>query len=292
MKDFFISRNGRDKAWAEWIASTLVDAGYSVVIQDWDFRPGGNFVLDMDRAIKDSEKTIVVLSDNFLNAEFTQSEWAAAFRQDPQGIKRALIPVKVRDCKPLGLLSQISYINFVNLAGESECRAALLEGLKEPGPPDEKPQFPGTTQSQQPASAGVPFPGDLWTVPYDRNNFFTGREQVLTDLRQRLTQESTAALSQTQAISGLGGIGKTQTAVEYAYRYAQDYQAVFWVRAETRTEIITEFVEIARRLELPQANAQDPMDVVNAVKRWLETEKDWLVVFDNADTPKLVRASC
>lgn len=47
MKDFFISYTGNDRPWAEWIAWVLEEAGYSVVIQAWDFRPGGNFVLDM-----------------------------------------------------------------------------------------------------------------------------------------------------------------------------------------------------------------------------------------------------
>ena len=51
MKDFFISYNRNDKQWAEWVAWILEDEGYSVVIQAWDFRPGGNFVLDMHRAV-------------------------------------------------------------------------------------------------------------------------------------------------------------------------------------------------------------------------------------------------
>ena len=120
--------------------------------------------------------------------------------------------------------------------------------------------------------------------------FFTGRDRVLADLHERLTQDSAAALSQTQAISGLGGIGKTQTAVEYAYRYRREYGAVFWVRSETFTELTTGFVEIARRLDLPQKDAQDPNDTVAAVKRWLEQQSDWLLIFDNADAPKLVKS--
>ena len=66
MKDFFISYNKADKNWAEWIAWTLEEAGYSVVIQAWDFRPGGNFVLEMQKAATDTHKTIAVLSDNYL----------------------------------------------------------------------------------------------------------------------------------------------------------------------------------------------------------------------------------
>src|SRR5262249_37801675 len=73
----------------------------------------------------------------------------------------------------------------------------------------------------------------LWNVPYRRNPFFTGRDQVLEDLHKALREGSRAALTQAAAISGLGGIGKTQTALEYAYRYKEGYNAVFWVRGDS-----------------------------------------------------------
>ena len=66
MKDFFISYNRQDKQWAEWLAWTLEEAKYTVVLQAWDFRPGGNFVLDMQRAMTETKQTIAVLSDNYL----------------------------------------------------------------------------------------------------------------------------------------------------------------------------------------------------------------------------------
>jgi hypothetical protein len=95
MKDFFISYTKADKAWAEWIAWTLEEVGLSVIIQAWDFRPGGNFVLDMQRSASGAEKTIVLLSPAYLQSEYTQPEWAAAFAQDPKGTARKLIPVRI-----------------------------------------------------------------------------------------------------------------------------------------------------------------------------------------------------
>lgn len=84
MKDFFISYNRHDKAWAEWIAWTLEEAGYQVAIEAWDFRLGSNFVLYMQAALTQSQTTIAVLSDHFLQAVYVHPEWAVAFARAPQ----------------------------------------------------------------------------------------------------------------------------------------------------------------------------------------------------------------
>jgi hypothetical protein len=68
MKDFFISYNQADRQWAEWIAWALEEEGYSTVLQAWDFRPGCNFPLEMHKAIKDTERIILVLSQDFLGS--------------------------------------------------------------------------------------------------------------------------------------------------------------------------------------------------------------------------------
>ena len=134
-------------------------------------------------------------------------------------------------------------------------------------------------------SAATP---SLWTVPYRRNPFFTGREDVLKQLHDRLTTTQAAALTQTQAISGLGGVGKTQIAIEYAFRYREEYHAVYWVRASSRDALISDFVSLADQLLLPEANKQDQNIVVTAVKRWLDEQTGWLLILDNADDLGLV----
>ncbi|HYX50216.1 MAG TPA: helix-turn-helix domain-containing protein, partial [Ktedonobacteraceae bacterium] len=137
-------------------------------------------------------------------------------------------------------------------------------------------------QDQQPESVPAE-PRRLWNVPFRRNPFFTGRADLLTILHDHLNQKRSAALTQSQALTGLGGIGKTQTALEYAYRYRDAYDAVFWVRAASRETLITDFVALAHVLDLPGREAQDQMLVVAAVKRWLEQDDSWLLILDNAD---------
>ena len=143
-KDFFISYTAADRDWAEWIAWQLEEAGFSTVLQSWHFRPGQNFVLNMHNASKEAERTIAVLSPDYLNANFTQSEWAAAFRQDPRGEKGTLLPVHVRECRQQlnGLLGPITYINLVGL-DESAALRRLLEGIRrQPAKPTTPPPFP------------------------------------------------------------------------------------------------------------------------------------------------------
>ena len=119
-----------------------------------------------------------------------------------------------------------------------------------------------------------------------RNPFFTGRNEIISGIRDRLVEDHAAAISQTEAICGLGGVGKTQTAVEYAYQYRDQYRAVFWVRADDESALNSGFVEIARVLDLPQASAQDQSEAVAAARRWLESDAGWLLIFDNADRPE------
>jgi hypothetical protein len=186
------------------------------------------------------------------------------------------------------LLEQIVYIDLVDL-DEPQAREVLLAGIHPRGKPESAPPFP--REAPRPVPERPAFPGALppvWNVP-KRNPFFTGREEVLKHIHDTLTKVSTAALTQPQAISGLGGVGKTQTAVEYAYRYHDDYSAVLWVGADTREALVAGFVRIAELLGLPEKAAQDQNLAVAAVARWLENNSGWLLILDNADDPKLAR---
>lgn len=130
--------------------------------------------------------------------------------------------------------------------------------------------------------------GRLWNVPYHRNPFFTGRREVLATLHETLATRGAAAIAQPLALSGLGGIGKTQTAVEYAYRFAGEYTGVLWVRADTRETLLADLLGLARLLDLPEKDEQDPGLAAAAVKRWLEANPGWLLILDNVEDLPLV----
>ena len=124
-------------------------------------------------------------------------------------------------------------------------------------------------------------------LPYERNLLFTGREEILDQLSTALSNQKSATL--TQAISGLGGIGKTQTALEYAYRHQHDYSPILWLNADSRTSMLTDINAIAQLLNLPERHQPDQTILLNAFKSWLQHHQGWLLILDNADDLNLVK---
>jgi hypothetical protein len=103
----------------------------------------------------------------------------------------------------------------------------------------------------------------LANVPYQRPLFFTGRENTLHHIHSIFEAGKSVI-----GLNGLGGIGKTLTAVEYAHQYGAEYHAVFWVTADER--LTSDLVALADKLELPEKDATEQSVAVNALKRWLE----------------------
>jgi TIR domain len=158
MKNFFISYTSTDTAWADWIAWELDAIGASTLMQKWDFTPGTNFPEAMHAAIKECERLILVLSAASLQSKFVTAEWAAFFAKDPVGKEKLLVPVRVDDCQPDGLLSQIVYADLHDLS-EAQARSTLLHSLGLSGALKRpRPLFPGSSTLTGTLS-GPTFPG-------------------------------------------------------------------------------------------------------------------------------------
>jgi hypothetical protein len=248
-----------------------------------------HFVLEMQEATAVASRTIAILSPDYLAAEYTQPEWASAFRKDPTSQARSLVPVRVRECILEGMLASIVYIDLVGVSDERQARLILLDGLHpRRAKPNSPPSYPETSTRVKPEKPR--FPGALpsvWNVPHIRYTNFTGREELLIDLRAALTSGKAAAV--TQAISGLGGVGKTQVAIEYVYRYGSEYDLVWWVPAEEAVVLFGAYRALAQKLNLPEKDATEESAVVDGVRRHLAQRGDWLLVFDNAPGSEQVR---
>ena len=126
----------------------------------------------------------------------------------------------------------------------------------------------------------------IWNIPHRRNPLFTGREAILENIGKSLAKNQAVMLA--QAITGLGGIGKTQTALEYAYRNHDNYRAVLWVRADTPEVLHADFATLAGVLKLFKTQEQDQSIAVKAVQRWLQENSNWLLIIDNVEKPEIV----
>ncbi len=305
MTDFFISYTRADRDWAVWIAWVLEEKGYKAIIQDWDFRPGGNFVLDMQRAAAEAERTVAILSPDYLQSRFSAPEWAVAFAKDPTGEKGILLPVRVREVELAGLLPQVVYIDLVGL-DEGASRVRLLAGIKRerakpakpPAFPRSSPLFPGSAKEDS-ASAlpldEIPDPGPLPAgsrMPFAHNPLFVGREEELRALARQLRAGETSAVGEVRlaAASGLGGIGKTQLATEFVHRYGRYFEGgVFWMSFADPAAVPGEVAACGRILDLHASYDALPLDQqVRLVEDHWARPVPRLLVFDNCEEEALL----
>src|SRR5260221_654088 len=161
--------------------------------------------------------------------------------------------------------------------------------------------LPDATHQDRDSPASVEEARAYWMVPYARNPNFTGRAGQLTsllhlqspdDCDQQSTTQRTSCLS-SLALTGMGGIGKTQIALEYAYRVREQvhYQHIIWINAASEEAILTSFLTVADQLPDVQQQGTDQHQIVAAVRHWFEHDAhSWLLIVDNADDLSIIPA--
>jgi hypothetical protein len=273
--EFFISHAGRDTGWAEWLAWQLEQAGYTVELDVWDWAPGEDFVARMQQALERADRLLAVCSEAYFSSIFSGAELRAAFVQQAAG---RIVPVLV---EPVTLPALYAPLIHIDLTGLDETAAtARLRARLTGGRPTSAPPFPraGPALADKPGFAGrLP---RVWKVP-PRNPRFTGRDGMLAELRRRLRAEEPTLV--VQALYGLGGVGKTQLAIEYAHRFAAGYDLVWWIDAEQPVLISDQLAVLAARLGLPAGPTV--ADTVERLLAELRGRDRWLLVFDNAERP-------
>ncbi|HDR8183705.1 TPA: tetratricopeptide repeat protein [Bacillus thuringiensis] len=127
----------------------------------------------------------------------------------------------------------------------------------------------------------------LWGVPYKRNPFFMGRKMELKNLEKALKSQDIAVI---QAISGLGGVGKTQLALEFCYQKKEEYDVIYWINAENISSITGSYEELASILKLPIKDKQNNSITLEIIKQWMQTNSNWLIVFDNLTDEEILKS--
>lgn len=160
--DFFVSYTQADRPWAEWIAWALEEDGHRVLIQAWDFVPGSNWHQGMQAGIRDSSRTIAVLSDAYAESVYGSAEWLAAWAADPGGTGRKLLVVRISPCDRPGLLAGIVGMDLFgidSIAAQARLRDMVAAAEKGRAKPSVPPKFPG----DRAIPVEPKFPGDLQT---------------------------------------------------------------------------------------------------------------------------------
>jgi hypothetical protein len=125
-------------------------------------------------------------------------------------------------------------------------------------------------------------------VSYPRNAHFTGREELLSELRHKLVETNPKQFNHRVAIHGLGGVGKTQIAIEYVYRNVSKYNATFWITATDQAALLSGYEDIAKRTGCVPTVNETPDFIAKGVISWLRAQESWLLVMDNLDDVSVV----
>lgn len=282
--DFFISRAGRDNAFAKWLAALLIAQGKTVILQDTDFK-SRDFLDAMHDALQHCRRTVAIYSPDYLASDYCKAEWQAAIGDDIANAQTRFVPMMLEPCMPDGLLRRIAYKPLPDIRRRNDKRLLIEEilawldvplvTLDVPEPPD------GTLIARQP----------IVHPEIRAQDDFAGRGDLMAELAKRIGAGGmvlTNARHATQAISGLGGVGKTTLARQFAWLYQDAYEGVWWVRAEQRDTLLRDLVELGGRLSpgIAQLALKDLDAAVVKTLEWIEgtpSERPWLIVYDNVE---------
>jgi len=260
--DVFISHAREDRAWAEWLRWHLLDRGYTVF--DLSKLPSASAWTEaIVTATATATTVLAVVSPAYLARGTLKSVLAE--------IRGRLLPVLVADMDLPAPLRSTQTLDLVAV-DEATALSRLKQALKN------LPRRP-LAATAGPLEPDAPrFPGALpvvWNVPV-RNTTFVGRDRLLAQLPKRMHGGPVALV-------GLGGIGKTATALEYAHQNAGDYDLVWWIDAAQPTQATEQLIELGRQLAM--GAAVDRESAVYQVLGALRTRRRWLLVFDDAEDP-------
>jgi tetratricopeptide (TPR) repeat protein len=286
---FFVSYAGPDRAWAEWVGWELKRAGHQVELDRWDWRTGDDFVQRMNLALDGADAVVALFSKNYFTpGRWTQEEWSATV-----AVRGRLVPVAIEPLADDDVPTLLAGKLRTDLHGldETGAAAALLEAVHGPVPPTGPVAFPGAASADSdaesdpqrprlPSSVGLP---GVWNVRR-RNPDFSGREAEMGRLRTGLLSGQQAVV---QALHGMGGIGKTQMALEYAHRFASQYDLVWWVDAEQADQLPVRYTELAGRIGIAKSDAGTEANA-RALLQDLRMRHRWLLILDNAEQPDQV----
>ena len=276
--DVYLSYVPEDRMWAQWIAGVLAERGIRVLSQMSVAGVGSDTREEAEFAVTSAGRTIAILSAAYLRSPQAQGVWDAISAIDPAGTSRRLIPVRVGE---VPLEQPFSRRTMIDLTHRDAVQATeeVVKALGSPPKLTDPALVPKTPLPRYPRT--IP---PVWRMP-TRNHWFTGRGEVLEQVHAQLLGSGKAVVMPV-ALHGMGGVGKTAVALEYAHRYMADYDVVWWVPAEDRNLINPVLGELADKLGLKVGDEYG--EAAAAAREALRLGRPydrWLLIFDNAEEP-------
>lgn len=268
--DVFLSHNSKDKPAVRQIAEALRDRGLRVWLDEWELIPGRRWIPALEKAIQAAKTAAVMVGENGFGP-WEQPEYEGALSQFvDRGLPviPVLLPGAPEKPKLPLFLTGFTWVN-------------LRDGITKTGLDRLVWGITGEKLSEEGALPRPTAPR-LHNLPFSPlGGLLKGRDEEL----QRLQQGQTTAITQAQTIHGLGGIGKTRLAVEYAWRSGSQYDTAFFVVAEAPEALHSNLANLARPelLNLPESKASVQEETAAAVLRWLREHDRWLLILDNVD---------
>ncbi|MFE6824287.1 FxSxx-COOH system tetratricopeptide repeat protein [Streptomyces sp. NPDC057690] len=274
-----ISFAGFNRAWAAWIGDRLERRGLRVVFQRWD-SPADVPLVDLLRHLKMAEGRILVLVSEwyFQLGPRTREEWNAALGEVVGPDPSRFAAVSVTTASVPTAAAVLAPVELINV-GADEAERRLLDRLGLPAGP--LPQTAAVERRAPRFPASMP---EVWGGVPRRNTRFTGRESLLNDAYHQL--QGAAPGAGVVTFHGMSGVGKTQLAAEYVYRFGSEYDVVWWVNAEKRVTYRRLLAELAPKLGL--RTGQEYGERLRAVRDSLRRGDPfarWLLILDGADEP-------
>lgn len=276
-----ISHSSVDRVWAEWVAATVSGSGVRVTMAEVEFGAAPEMVEEFVRSLATANRVLALLSHDYLRSDGARAFWDLALASEPADGGRFLVPVRLDNARVTAPFQDRLFIDFVDITNEQRARDLLLTELDLPNlaasepsaTVDGAPRFPKT-------------PPPVSNLP-QRNAIFTGRAAVLESLREQLSGNVTVVL---QALYGMGGVGKTQVALEYAYRFSAYYDVIWWISSEQPGLVRSGLAALGERLVLPAGeNIEVTVAAVLEALRRGDPYSRWLLIYDNAGDPGDIR---
>ena len=281
----FFSYSRKDSSLCDQLEEHLSLLRRQGVIESWHDRKigsGDEWKGEIDKHLEEAQIILLLISASFVASRYCYDvEMKRAMERHQAGEAR-VIPIILRKVDWHGaLFGKLQALPknatpVTSWRNRDEAFANVVAGIR------------AVVEKRRDTFSAAPWQAPLHNLPFRRNLFFVGRSEILKSLRASLAKPG--LVGPIQVLSGLGGYGKTQTALEFAYRYLNTYSAAFWIRADTEAELKNDFVSVARLLNLPQSDAPNTDEVVRSCVRWFESHSRWLLIFDNVNDPASIEA--